>query len=139
MRKIYVSVLCAALIALSLAGCGGKPSPDPEPAPSQTAEVKAELAETYNPGSFNPCLPSVVTEIRSEEAYGELGTDGVRPASVILRVSADGNAKAANGETLGTLAEAYDKISGKIVPIFRAETDEEAAALIKFYKEKSTV
>lgn len=135
MRKIYVSVLCAALIALSLAGCGGKPSPDPAPAPEPTAEVKAALAETYNPGSVNPCLPSVVTEICSKEAYDGLSTGGVRPASVILRVSADGNAKAENGETLGTLAEAYDEIGGRIVPIFRAETDEEAAALIKFYKE----
>lgn len=136
MRKIYVSVLCAALIALSFVGCGGKTSPDPVPGPMLTAEVKAELAETYNPGSVNPCLPSVVTEIKSKAAFDALDVGGVRPASVIVRAGSDGNAKAANGEALGTLAEAYDKIGGKIIPVFRVKTDEEADALIKFYKEK---
>lgn len=131
MRKIIVLIFCAAIVALTLFGCGGngqKPLPDPAP----QAEVKAELASTFIQPSNCPGSPSVVTEIASHPAFDALDVGSVRPASIIVRVGADGNVRAATGEALGTLAEAYDKIGGKIIPIFRVETDEEADALIKF-------
>ena len=135
MKKFLIVVLAAIVATVSLFGCAD----DNMPEPAKQAEVKSELASTFIQTSGSPGSPSVVTEIASRSAFDALDVNGVRPASVIVRAGADGNAKAVNGETLGTLAEAYDKFGGKIIPIFRAETDEEADALIKFYKEKYRV
>lgn len=135
MRKIIVLIFCAAIVALTLFGCdrnGQKPLPDPAP----QAEVKAELASTFIQPSNCPGSPSVVTEIASRPAFDALDVGSVRPASIIVRVGADGNVRAATGEALGEAGEVYDKIGGKIIPIFRVETDEEADALIKFYVNK---
>lgn len=135
MKKLFIVVLATVIAAVSLFGCAGGNTSDPAP----QAEIKPELVGTFIQPTSCPGSPSVVTEIASRSAFDALDVSGVRPASIIVRVGADGNAKTANGEDLGTLAEVYDKIGGKIVPIFRVETDEEADALIKFYKEKYRV
>lgn len=74
--------------------------------------------------------PTVVCDVKDAITLDSLN-GAVRPSNAILNFS-NGNVVDANGNTLGTFDEVYQKIRGKVIPVVRVETQADADAFADY-------
>lgn len=106
----------------------------------QTVKDKT-MVSTYQDSEIKMInAPTVVLDVKDKATLDGLtaavAADSKRPSNTILRFNQDAKIVAADGTTdLGTFTEVYAALDHKVIPVLKIGTQDEADALISYFKD----